>query len=54
MQLVVSGGGFRLGRKSLLSALRASLSRIGQDKVDLYQVTEISFDMIVCTQADVV
>ncbi|CAM6020949.1 unnamed protein product [Sphagnum balticum] len=32
------GGGFRLGRKSLLSALRASLKRIGQDKVDLYQI----------------
>jgi aryl-alcohol dehydrogenase-like predicted oxidoreductase len=46
MQLVVSGGGFRLGRKSLLSALRASLKGIGQDKVDLYQVTEISFDMM--------
>jgi len=46
MQLVVSGGGFRLGRKSLLSALRASLKRIGQDKVDLYQVREISFDMM--------
>lgn len=32
------GGGFRLGRKSLLAALRESLKRIGKAKVDLYQI----------------
>ncbi|KAG0558659.1 hypothetical protein KC19_10G044300 [Ceratodon purpureus] len=32
------GGGFRLGRKSLLAALRESLKRIGKERVDLYQI----------------
>lgn len=32
------GGGFRLGRQSMIKALRASLQRLGQDKIDLYQV----------------
>jgi len=31
------GGGFRLGRKAMLDALRASLARLGLDSVDLYQ-----------------
>lgn len=38
LQNVSSGGGFRLGRKSLLAALRESLKRMGQERVDLYQV----------------
>lgn len=32
------GGGFRLGRQSMIKALRASLERLGQQKTDLYQV----------------
>ncbi|KAI5066153.1 hypothetical protein GOP47_0018777 [Adiantum capillus-veneris] len=32
------GGGFRLGRKSLLEALRRSLQRLGRKRVDLYQI----------------
>ncbi|KAJ7526318.1 hypothetical protein O6H91_16G001800 [Diphasiastrum complanatum] len=32
------GGGFRLGRKSLLDALTASLKRLGKSKIDLYQI----------------
>lgn len=32
------GGGFRLGRKSILESLKASLQRLGVSKVDLYQV----------------
>eukprot|EP00897_Mesotaenium_endlicherianum_P009402 jgi/Mesen1/8490/ME000480S07842 len=32
------GGGFRLGRQSLIAALRASLERMGRDKIDLYQI----------------
>ena len=32
------GGGFRLGKQSLLDALRASLKRLQMDKVPLYQV----------------
>lgn len=32
------GGGFRLGRKSLLDALRRSLQRLGRERVDLYQI----------------
>ncbi|KAK9805143.1 hypothetical protein WJX72_001699 [[Myrmecia] bisecta] len=32
------GGGFRLGRQSMIAALRASLARLGTDRVDLYQV----------------
>ncbi|KAL3698911.1 hypothetical protein R1sor_012987 [Riccia sorocarpa] len=32
------GGGFRLGRKSLLSALKASLKRTGLEQFDLYQI----------------
>jgi len=35
---VLIGGGFRLGRQSILRALRASLERLGLEKVDLYQV----------------
>lgn len=48
LQNVNSGGGFRLGRKSLLAALRESLKRIGKDKVDLYQVygTFLSVEMM--------
>ncbi|KAJ7526322.1 hypothetical protein O6H91_16G001800 [Diphasiastrum complanatum] len=34
------GGGFRLGRKSLLDALTASLKRLGKSKIDLYQMEE--------------
>lgn len=34
----VIGGGLRLGRKSLLDALRGSLQRLGRERVDLYQV----------------
>jgi aryl-alcohol dehydrogenase-like predicted oxidoreductase len=40
LQLVSPGGGFRLGRKSLLAALRESLKRMGKEQVDLYQVRE--------------
>ncbi|MCO5558933.1 hypothetical protein L7F22_012524 [Adiantum nelumboides] len=32
------GGGFRLGRKSLLDALQRSLQRLGRTRVDLYQI----------------
>eukprot|EP00884_Botryococcus_braunii_P020228 jgi/Botrbrau1/688/Bobra.160_2s0011.1 len=32
------GGGFRLGRQSVLDALKASLKRLDLDQVDLYQV----------------
>lgn len=32
------GGGLRLGRKSLLDALRGSLQRLGRERVDLYQI----------------
>ena len=32
------GGGFRLGRRSMIDALRASLKRMDRDKIDLYQV----------------
>ena len=32
------GGGFRLGRRSMIDALRASLKRMNRDKIDLYQV----------------
>ncbi|KAH7289216.1 hypothetical protein KP509_31G064100 [Ceratopteris richardii] len=32
------GGGLRIGRKSLLDALRASLKRLGRKRVDLYQI----------------
>jgi hypothetical protein len=32
------GGGFRLGRRSMMDALRASLKRMDRDKIDLYQV----------------
>lgn len=31
-------GGFRLGRQAMIDALRASLARMGVDRVDLYQV----------------
>ena len=31
-------GGFRLGKKAVLDALKASLQRLGVQKVDLYQV----------------
>jgi aryl-alcohol dehydrogenase-like predicted oxidoreductase len=43
LQNVGLGGGFRLGRKSLLAALRESLKRIGKERVDLYQVLEVMF-----------
>ena len=32
------GGGLRIGRQSMIKALRASLQRLGLDKVDLWQV----------------
>lgn len=32
------GGGFRLGRRSMIDALRASLKRMNRDKIDLYQI----------------
>jgi aryl-alcohol dehydrogenase-like predicted oxidoreductase len=32
------GGGFRLGRKSMLDALRATLQRLGTDRLDLWQI----------------
>lgn len=32
------GGGFRLGRQSMIAALRASLKRLGREKLDLYQI----------------
>ncbi|KAL2641236.1 hypothetical protein R1flu_008823 [Riccia fluitans] len=32
------GGGFRLGRKSLLAALKESLKRTGLEQIDLYQI----------------
>ncbi|MCO5568347.1 hypothetical protein L7F22_022046 [Adiantum nelumboides] len=32
------GGGFRLGRKSLLDALQRSLQRLGRTRADLYQI----------------
>lgn len=35
---VLVGGGFRLGRQSMIDALRASLKRMDRDKIDLYQV----------------
>ncbi len=35
---VLIGGGFRLGRQAIIKALRASLERLGLDRVDLYQV----------------
>lgn len=35
------GGGFRLGRRSMIDALRASLKRMDRDKIDLYQVRNI-------------
>jgi aryl-alcohol dehydrogenase-like predicted oxidoreductase len=37
---VLIGGGFRLGRQSMLAALRASLERMKVDSVDLYQVSK--------------
>ena len=36
------GGGFRLGRKSLIDALRASLKRLNRQQVDLYQVSFVT------------
>ena len=36
------GGGFRLGRQSMIAALRASLKRMNRDKIDLYQVIATS------------
>jgi len=35
---ILVGGGFRLGRRSMIDALRASLKRMDRDKIDLYQV----------------
>ncbi|BDA47314.1 Uncharacterized oxidoreductase At1g06690, chloroplastic [Coccomyxa sp. Obi] len=35
---VLIGGGFRLGRQAIIRALKASLERLGLEKVDLYQV----------------
>ncbi len=35
---VLIGGGFRLGRQAIIRALRASLERLGLEKIDLYQV----------------
>lgn len=32
------GGGLRIGRQSMVKALRASLQRLGLEKVDLWQV----------------
>ena len=32
------GGGFRLGQRAMLDALRASLERLQSPSVDLYQV----------------
>ena len=32
------GGGLRLGRQSMLDALRASLQRLETDRLDLWQV----------------
>ncbi len=32
------GGGLRIGRQSMIKALRASLERMGLQKVDLWQV----------------
>ncbi|KAA6425383.1 MAG: hypothetical protein FRX49_04876 [Trebouxia sp. A1-2] len=32
------GGGFRLGRQSMIDALHASLKRMDRDKIDLYQI----------------
>ena len=36
--LVMPGGGWRLGRSSMVPALRESLKRMGKDQVDLWQV----------------
>lgn len=33
-----AGGGMRMGRESLVKALRASLQRLGREQLDLYQV----------------
>lgn len=35
------GGGFRLGRQSMIDALRASLIRLQLKQVDLYQVSNV-------------
>ena len=35
---VLIGGGFRLGRQAIIRALKASLGRLGLEKIDLYQV----------------
>ncbi|KAK9905483.1 hypothetical protein WJX75_000705 [Coccomyxa subellipsoidea] len=35
---VLIGGGFRLGRQAIIRALKASLERMGLEKIDLYQV----------------
>lgn len=36
---VLVGGGFRLGRQSMLNALRASLKRMDRPQIDLWQVS---------------
>ncbi len=33
------GGGLRLGRQAMLDALRATLERLGTDRLDLWQVS---------------
>ncbi|CAI5931584.1 unnamed protein product [Closterium sp. NIES-65] len=35
---VLVGGGLRFGRQSLIDALKASLQRLGMERVDLYQI----------------
>lgn len=36
---VLVGGGFRLGRQSMINALRASLKRMDRQQIDLWQVS---------------
>lgn len=38
---VLVGGGFRLGRQSMISALKASLKRMDRQQVDLWQVSPV-------------
>lgn len=36
---VLVGGGFRLGRQSMINALKASLQRMDRQQIDLWQVS---------------
>ena len=36
---VLVGGGFRLGRQSMINALKASLKRMDRQQIDLWQVS---------------